>query len=157
MIPTPVIIILAVILFVGFFILIFHQLAKKLKTQEQTVREKFKDKLVYRSSAGANFAGQKSKGMAQIRGNGALVLVEDQLYFEMLMPKREIIIPIEKITNVTKVNAFLAKAKGMPLLMVEFLNNEGQADAAAWWVRNVDEWIKSINELRDKRDEKNEN
>jgi len=158
MIPVSVIIIIsAIVLFIGIFVALFYMLANKLKMHEKNLREKFSDRLIFLSSAGANFAGQKSKGLMQVRGNGALLLVEDQIYFKMLVPDREIVIPIDMITGIRKANGFLGKTKGIPLIVVEFTNEENRSDEAGWWVRNVDEWINSINELRNKRNISDEN
>ena len=48
-----------------------------------------------RSETMANFFGEQSRGPAQMRGNGGLVLLEDRLVFHMLVPDRTITIPLE--------------------------------------------------------------
>jgi hypothetical protein len=43
---------------------------------------------------GANFFGQESAGVGQVRGNGTLVLTSTALIFEMWVPQRVVEIPL---------------------------------------------------------------
>lgn len=51
-------------------------------------------------SPSANFFGQESKGLKQIRGTGALVLTENELIFEMGKPKEKFKTPLVSIKGI---------------------------------------------------------
>jgi hypothetical protein len=94
-------------------------------------------------SLAANFFGQTSKGKWQVRGNGALVLTEDELWFRMAIPRKELVIPLKQITNISIAKSHLGKSKLRPLLLVEF-DLELGSDSAAWLVEDLDEWVQAI-------------
>ncbi len=89
---------------------------------------------------GANFFGQHSVGMTGIRGNGILLLTDQRLYFLMWLPRKEVSIPLQNITNVEATRTFLGKTKGYKLLKVTFLNEAGEEDAAAWAIKDLDDF-----------------
>lgn len=98
-----------------------------------------------RKLAGARSFGQRSKGAGQVRGNGALALFDDELVFVQLIPKVEIRVPRERITDVAKVAAFNGKASGAELLVVEWRTGEGDAtDAAAWQLSDLRGWLEAL-------------
>ncbi|MDA3790895.1 MAG: hypothetical protein PF503_20665, partial [Desulfobacula sp.] len=94
----------------------------------------------------ANFFGEKSKGGKQIRGNGAIVLTKDQLFFIRAMPFKEYIIPIESINRVSMPNSFNGKSVFSKLLCVHY-NVEGIEDSIAWAIKNPVKWKESIESL----------
>jgi len=98
-------------------------------------------------SMGVNFFGQESIGSAQIRGNGTLILHENALYFKRWAPKKEFIIPISKIEAIETPRSHLGKHITRPLLKVVFINESGQYDSIAWWVRKLDKWILALEGL----------
>lgn len=95
----------------------------------------------------ANFFGQKSLGYGQVRGNGVLALTSDKLFFEMWLPKKDIEIPINRITNIDNPIQFLGKTKLRPLLKVTFINQNGQTDSAAWQISELDRWTNELHKL----------
>jgi len=97
---------------------------------------------------GANFYGQESKGKVQMRGNGILVLTEDELYFEWLLPRREFRIPLSAIQAVETPSSFLGKTNFRPLLKVVFKNDSGQTDAMGWIVPDVEAARQAIEAAR---------
>ncbi|MCK4818238.1 hypothetical protein KA005_20885 [bacterium] len=131
------------ILFLVLLPLIFW-LRKLKKEKMEKVMEKLKGKNLLIMSQGANFFGQKSRGFAQMRGNGVLVLTDEMLFFEMWVPSKELSIPVSSITGVETVRSFLGKTKGWPLLKINFTNESKEADSAAWLVDRLEEWTKII-------------
>jgi len=111
------------------------------------VSERFAKEDILLQSLDANFFGFKSKGKKQIRGNGALVLTREELWFSRVLPQMEISIPIRNIRTVKLVRSHLGKTVFRPLLLVEFFHR-GREDAIAWLVKNPEEWQKKIEELR---------
>ncbi|MCD4775968.1 MAG: hypothetical protein K8S15_07940 [Candidatus Aegiribacteria sp.] len=94
----------------------------------------------------ANLFGIKSRGMKQVRGNGTLLLTSSQLYFRMLLPKKEILVPLRSITSVETPRSFLGKTKGRKLLKIDFRNDTGGTDSAAWLVADLEKWVEAIRE-----------
>ncbi len=106
-------------------------LKKTFRRQAEEVLNRFQDRKIYRSSSGANFFGLESLGQRQFRGNGILVLTEKELYFEMLLPKKEINIPLRNIVKIETPKSHLHKTKFKPLLKVIFKNDIGEIGSVA--------------------------
>ena len=85
--------------------------------------------------------GLESRGKGQVRGNGWLVLSEDELVFRMWVPARETRIPLAAMTDVGTEKAWLGKWVGARLLRVRWRAEDGTEDAMAWRVRDLDEWL----------------
>ncbi|MBL8146023.1 MAG: hypothetical protein JNL34_06540 [Anaerolineae bacterium] len=95
-------------------------------------------------AAQANFYGQESKGKGQLRGSGVLVLLPDQLLFEMLAPRRQHAIPRNHIIRTESPSAYLGKTNFRPLLKVVFQGETGKLDSMAWLVQDVPAWQAQI-------------
>ncbi|NPE06841.1 MAG: hypothetical protein GNW80_01045 [Asgard group archaeon] len=109
-----------------------------------SILEKFEDKDIIRAFVGANFFGQESLKLRQVRGNGVLVLTSKELYFEMWTPNRVYRIPIHSIIDFEETKWHLRKTKNRPLLKIIFTNPMGETDSAAWIVKDLDLWINDI-------------
>jgi len=120
--------------------LVFGYLKRKFNGE---LRRKFTCEQIVRQMIGANFFGQSSRGMGQIRGNGALVLTPSALHFIMFLPREELTIPLETVTSVSTPRSHLGKTVGWRLLKVDYRSPSGE-DAAAWAVQDVDEWASSV-------------
>jgi hypothetical protein len=95
----------------------------------QAARERFPNaRLIV---PGANFFGQESHGVTQLRGNGTLVLTDNELYFERLLPRREYRIPLHAIRALETVTSYLGKSIFRPLLKVVFVDEAGNTDSMA--------------------------
>ena len=112
------------------------------------ILDKFKDKLIILSSSNSNFFGQQSRKYTQVRGNGVLILTAEDLYFEMWRPKKILQIPISSILKIEITKSFLHKSVFRKLLKAVFTNQEGEKDAAAWWVTSLDKWIEELEKLK---------
>ena len=123
-------------------------LKSKQRNQSSEILDRFKDKMVLKAAQSANFFGQESKGVAQMRGNGVLLLTKEEIFFEMLVPKKELHIPISNISDIETPKSFLGKSKFMPLLKVKFKNDQGESDAAAWLVRDLAGWKEAIEKCK---------
>ncbi len=95
------------------------------------ITEKFKDKKVLISSSSANFFGQESLRKNQIGGNGVLILTEKDLIFEMWIPKKKLIIPLNSIIKIITPKSHLGKIKFRSLLKVIFKNEKNESDSVA--------------------------
>jgi len=108
------------------------------------VTSRFATKEIIMITNRSNLYGQTSKRYKQFRGNGILLLSKNDLFFELLVPRRELRIPINLITKVEKVKWFLSKSHGRPLMKVSFTNNSGFEDSVAWQIVDLDQWIKAV-------------
>lgn len=97
----------------------------------------------------ASFFGQESRGAAQMRGNGTLILTDTTLIFEMWMPNRTFTIPLQSIQTIENPTSFLGKTRFTPLLKVVYRNDQGATDSMAWQVVDLNGWMAQINEARD--------
>lgn len=91
----------------------------------------------------ANFFGEESRGPAQLRGNGGLVLTHDALAFHMLVPERAITIPLGDVREVSVVRSHLGKSVRRDLLHVRYAVPDG-TDAIAWFVRDTGPWLREL-------------
>lgn len=120
----------------------------KRKRAEELFRNYHKDRIIYFSKE-VNFFGQKSAGRTQIRGNGSLLLTPDEIHFLRWLPKKDIIIPLENVKNIERVNKFLGKKKKEELLKIDFDNYQGNFDSAAWYLDNMTAWEQVIKDNLD--------
>jgi len=110
---------------------------------DEVIRERMARHTIVRQAMGANFFGLSSRGMAQARGNGGLVLATDEIFFVLFAPRREFTIPLRDVVAVSSPRSHLGKKVGMRLLKVEFNTPDGM-DSAAWAVSDVDAWMSDI-------------
>lgn len=98
---------------------------------------------VIMQTGNANSFGQSSKGIKQIRGNGALILTRQEIQFLMAVPRSEITIPLSQVTSVSLPKSHLGKTVFKPLLRVEYQSLEGP-DSIAWAVQHPEQWKSAI-------------
>ncbi len=113
----------------------------------EAVRTRFSSGDIVRMNATANFFGRRSWGLAQVRGNGVLVLTPKLLWFMQAIPRRETSVALNEIKEVSEPRSFLGKSIVSPLLCVTFDTPEGE-DAIAWAVGDRKEWVEDIERLR---------
>ncbi|MEN8209003.1 MAG: hypothetical protein ABFR50_07105 [Candidatus Fermentibacteria bacterium] len=119
-------------------------LRKLLKTAKGEVYAEYPEHVRILTSPMANLFGIQSGGMKQIRGNGILLITSSQLYFRMLLPRKELLIPLGSITSVETPVSFLGKTRGRKLLKVDYRNDAGGTDSAAWLVPDLEKWVQTI-------------
>lgn len=90
--------------------------------------------------------GRRSDGLSQIRGNGTLVLTDDELLFELGLPRRHYRVPLDAVESVETPTSFLTKTQFAPLLQVNYRDDRGQLDAIAWRVPDLEGARRSIEE-----------
>lgn len=139
-------ILLLVITVFVFLLLVFRLIFKAVteyfkRNVSKEISRKFNSSEIRMIALNTNFLGIESKGAAQIRGNGSLVLTNEKLYFRMWVPKKEIEIPLYSVQSVGTVKSHLGKNIFRPLLKVTFINSEGTRDSAAWLVSDLDRWL----------------
>ena len=121
-------------------------LKKIFKKRINEIFEKFKETNILISDEMANFFGLESKGVWKVRGNGVLILTKEELFFGMWKPKKELIIPIISILEVTNPKSHMHRSAFRPLLKISFKNESRDLDSAAWYIKHLNDW----NEILDK-------
>ena len=135
----------AVLVFVLFMLI---TAASAQKCRLEAINREFPKGTAVLGPASCNFFGVKSRGSRQMRGNGILILTGAGIVFRMLIPERELRVPVRSIESIEKVRSHLGKTKNVPLLRIGFRNSENLPDSVAWAVRDVDGWIKALEEMR---------
>lgn len=130
------------------YITLFGFLARRMQSEAREVLASLPGQTVVLASPNANFFGQESKGLAQWRGNGILVLTDQQLYFRRMAPRADWRLPLSAITGVDTPREHLAKVSAKPLLRVHYTNEQGQPDSLAWQVPNLDTWTQKLREAQ---------
>lgn len=115
-------------------------LKKIFRKRINEIHEKFKDKKILLANDNSNFFGLESLGIWKVRGNGVLLLTEEELFFGMWKPQKELVIPIKSIIEITNPKSHMHRSIFRPLLKVTFKNTDGGNDSAAWYVQNLDMW-----------------
>jgi hypothetical protein len=125
-------------------------LKKIFKKRIHEILEKFSERPILINDEMANFFGQESLGVWKIRGNGVLILTDEELFFEMWKPKKEISIPIKSIIEIKNPKSHMHRSVFRTLLKIIFKNENDEFDSAAWYVHNLDQWNKILNKLINK-------
>jgi hypothetical protein len=86
----------------------------------------------------ANYYGMEVHKGKQKRGNGVLILAQNELYFLRLQPKLEITIPLKRIKRVLTPSSFLGKSAPKPLLKVDFKDENGVINSVAWLLQDLE-------------------
>ena len=91
----------------------------------------------------ANFHGVASKGSAQPRGLGTLLLTPEELVFLQVVPATELRVPRAAVTEVEVTRSFLGKSQARDLLVVSWRSEDGAEpveDQAAFDVPDIEGW-----------------
>ncbi len=122
-------------------------LKKIFKKRIIEIYEKFNDKKILIADDMANFFGLESLGVWKIRGNGVLLLTKEELIFGIWKPKRDLLILVRNIIEISNPKSHMHRSVFRPLLKIVFKNERGESDSAAWYVRELDKWNQILNEL----------
>ena len=125
----------------------FTMLEKIFKKRINEVHEKYNDKHVLIVDDISNFFGLESSGVWKIRGNGILLLTEEDLFFGMWKPKKDLLIPVKSIIEVSNPKSHMHRSILRPLLKITFTDENGDIDSAAWYVRKLNDWNSVLNNL----------
>ena len=100
---------------------------------EERVNEKFEpNQIIAKKMFWANLEYQRSVGCCQTKGNGALVLTSDLLWFNLLCPDKQIVMPLQRI---------LAVRVGRRGRMVDFVDpTSGIEDQVIFQLREPQMW-----------------
>jgi hypothetical protein len=122
-------------------------LKKFFRKRINEIHQKYNNKKILLVDDISNFFGLESTSVLKVRGNGVLLLTEEELFFGMWKPKKEILIPIKSIIEITNPRSYMHRTVFKPLLKLKFINKDGDTDSAAWYVSRLEDWNKVLNEL----------
>ena len=106
------------------------------------------DEIVMKDLKANNF-GLESAGVWQARGNGGLILTRQALHFFMFLPRKDVRVPLDTITELTLTKRHLGKATIYDLLKVSF-SVDGKMDSIAWYLADPQDWKAQIEALKAK-------
>jgi GNAT superfamily N-acetyltransferase len=122
------------------FAVVLIPLSSRAKRLRAGLEEELGDSM--QRSANARGLGLESRG--QVRGNGWLVLTDDELRFRQWVPQRDTAIPLAAVTAVGTERTWLGKWVGSRLLRVRWRTASGGEDAMAWQVPELEEWVAAL-------------
>ena len=106
---------------------------------EERVNARFEQNQIIAKETWVNLEYQRSTGLCQIKGNGALVLTSDVLWFNLLCPDTEIVIPLRSILAVG-VGRIPHQVLGIGLI-VDFVDpTSGMEDQVIFSIREPQRW-----------------
>ena len=124
----------------------FVTLKRKQDELEENFRKLFSAAQVKRVDKQAVFKAQQSHRYSQSQGMGYLVLAADELYFEMGLLSKVLSIPVASITKIGQTRRMLGVGTIRPMLKVEFKDANGEMDAIALFVGELNAWKREISE-----------
>lgn len=95
----------------------------------------------------ALFFGLESKGPVQLRGNGCLVLIDDELVFLQWVTDRVVRVPLADVIAVDTARGHLGKRIARDLLRVRWRVDGGE-ETAAWFVHDLAAWLEPLHGAR---------
>ncbi len=110
---------------------------------DESIAREFAGVDVVRKAPMANYLGLESKGGKQLRGNGALVVTADEVWFQRAGGNAPLRVPRSAITGASVVRSHAGKAVGRPLVRIDF-DGPGGPDAAAWYVPDAESWAAEL-------------
>ncbi|MFW6139842.1 MAG: hypothetical protein ACOC5S_00625 [Acidobacteriota bacterium] len=138
-------VLIGIIILSGLF-LFMHYLKKAKAKIQKNISQRYLGQNIVLKDNSANFFGKKSLKSRQFRGNGILILTEEEIYFSMFIPRKEVIVSLDSIQDIETPTRFLGKTKFKPLLKINFEACQEVQDSAAWLVKDVKKWKKEIQE-----------
>ena len=144
---TPLSIAISVISGVLCLLLALNFIFKSARNKlDRYIQDRFDKNDIIGATTRANFFGRKSKGGFQIRGNGAIVLTQEHLFFIRAVPLKEYCIPIKSIEQVSMPGSFNGKSVCSKLLCIHY-TADGMEDSIAWAIKHPVKWKESIETL----------
>lgn len=129
---------------VGIVAVFFILLKRRQDEVKAKIKERFAGQRIRFMDEYALYVARQSDGYSHFRGTGCLVLTEDELYFERQLNRKTIVVPTVAIVAVEKTRRLAGQSPGKMMLKVVFKTEDGEQDAIAWKVRELEQWIKEI-------------
>jgi hypothetical protein len=132
------------LVFALIFLGIVFYLAYMRQRETKRIVEKFDKSNIIITSFGVNYYGLESEPGGPLRSSGALVLLKDGIYYRARFANRELLIPGSAITYVGVTNFHKGKDLHQSVVVLQFLNQDGKEEKAAFRIPYPAQWIAAI-------------
>jgi hypothetical protein len=132
------------LIFAVLFILVMFYLVYMRQRESKRIADKFDKNEIIITSFGVNYYGLESEPGGPLRSAGALVLLKHGIYYRARYAKRELLIPGSAITYIGVTNVHKGKDLHQPVVVLQFLSQDGREDKAAFRVPYPAQWIAAI-------------
>lgn len=132
------------LIFALLFLGIVFFLAYNRQRETRRIAQKFEKSRIIISSFAVNFFGLESEPGGPLRSSGVLVLLKDGLYYRARFANRELFIPGSAITYIGVTDTHKKKPLHQNVVVLQFLNNDGKEDKAAFRIPYPAQWISAI-------------
>ncbi len=129
---------------VGVLVWFFTKLKRVQDEIKELIAQRFAGQEIRLRDKLALHMAQQSCGYSQKRGNGELILTDQELFFAMTLPKKIISIPLRAIGEIERPTRMCGQSIMKPLLKVNFTTDTGEHDAVAFHVKELDRWESEI-------------
>jgi len=133
-----------ILLIVSVVVWFFVFLWRKQQEVEQNFQRRFAGKKILKLEKHAHFRAHESSGYSQVSGQGYFVLTDKILYFEMVLMKKVIEIPLSAITNVEFTYRLLGVSPARKMLRVQYVDAKGRRDSIALTLKDREGWQRAI-------------
>lgn len=86
----------------------------------------------------AHYLGRDPVVNKQDRGKGILIVSKEELFFTRMYPELQFTIPLKRIKRILTPKTFLGMSSPVPLLVVDYRDEDNRIVSAAWKVQDVD-------------------
>lgn len=144
---SPILIaVIAIVLALIVLLIVFSRIYAHVEKLKETALASLPDGVrAVKGPVSANYRGHQSIAVP-VKGNGVLLLTNQDLRFVRLAPRKEIVIPLNQMQRVTEQASFKGSAKGAAPVLVVHFQDGAQQDAAGFIVPNSERqaWIDAI-------------
>jgi hypothetical protein len=126
------------------FLGIIFYLAYMRQRESKRITEKFDKNDIIITSFGVNYYGLESEPGGPLRSAGALVLLKSGIWYRARYAKRELFIPGSAITYIGVTNIHKGKDLHQTVVVLQFLNQEGKEEKAAFRIPYPAQWVSAI-------------
>ncbi len=127
---------------VFFAVLAFLVIMRRIESSR--IERKFNKDEVVITSYGVNYFGLSSEKGRIPRSSGILVLLKDAIYYRARFSKRELLIPGKSIRSLKIVETHKGKPLYQKSIAIDFINNDGTLDTAAFRIPFPAQWLGAI-------------
>jgi hypothetical protein len=129
-------------------VLVFARLKRNQNEIAAMISERYPRNRVRRRDDAAYLIAQESRGYRQSRGNGTLILTDEELFYAIALPKRTFIIPLDTVTGLERVRRMGGQGRVRKFLKIGFDGHDTSPDALGIMLNDIDAWERAIDEAR---------
>ncbi len=115
--------------------------------EAKRLRNKLGESNIVLSGYNVHFYGVESAEEKPLKSIGALALSGKGLYYRARYTKLELFISGKQITSITATDDFKGKNMYGNIVAINFINNNGEKDRAAFRIPYPERWSKAITQL----------